>query len=816
MPEIGPGENTQTSADGLPARSAGGDFASGDIVNERYVITRMLGRGGFGAVYLAEDRQLASKRVVIKFLSDAADSHGWSRKKFRSEMEALSRIDHPGVVTLLDAGETGAGVPFLVMQYIEGTPLRSLIGNQGIPLDRAAHLVRQIGRALSAAHEKGVFHRDLKPENIMVCTGADGVLTVKIIDFGIATVRDSVTVTDRQSTVVAGTANYMAPEQLLGKPALESDIYAFGIIAYELITGRVPNYASSYAQLFALQQRGLSVKPKDLRPDLPEAAQELIVRALSFRAGERPSSAAQFGDALADAMETEEEEPLLLLQPATKTLRSPAVTAARSRRWWIALLAAAVLIAGIVIAYGIYARKPPVTSIAVMPFTNTAQREDLEYVTQGLTDGIVNTLGRLPKLQVAGRMAIPAFRKKQPDALEVGKTLNVATVLGGSVSETGGVMVINAELVDARTARHLWGQRYERKRSDMSTVQEDICQEVAANLHLKLTPEDKRALAKRSTSSALAEQLYLQGRFFWNRRRTEDYKTAISYFNRAIEADPNYALPYAGLADALLIQSGSVPPRQVMPEAELAALKAINKDDELAAAHAALASIKLHYEWDWLQAGKEYQRAIELDPSFAQAHSWYAVYLWVMKRFDEALVQSRRAQELEPTSMPIRLGVARSLTMAGRYDDALQQYREVQRMFPNAKGTTVEIGMLHERQAHYPEALAEYMKVWTSADLPDDSGPLATMGHLYAKLGRRREAMDAVARLQALGRTRYVSPCEIATVQGALGEKDAAFRNLDKCYDDRSWQIIFLELDPGFAELRGDPRYTALLKRLNL
>jgi TolB-like protein/Tfp pilus assembly protein PilF len=467
-------------------------------------------------------------------------------------------------------------------------------------------------------------------------------------------------------------------------------------------------------------------------------------------------------------------------------------------------------------AYWRWFRGAAIESLAVIPFVNSTGNPDLEYVSEGFTDSVVNTLGRLPALQVHGRMAIPQFRKNRPDAQTIGRILNVGAVLGGAMTENNGVLTVNAELVDARDGRHLWGQRYERRRAEISSIQEDVCQEVARTLRLKLTPDDKRALRKRFTANPQAEQLYLQGRFFWNQRAAGGIKTAISYFNRAIDADPNYALPYAGLADALMTQSGSVPPKQVMPQAELAALQAINKDDELAQAHAALASIKLHYDWDWLDAEKEYKRAIELDPSFASAHSWYAVYLWVMERFDEALAEANRALTLEPTSLPIRLGVARSLTMARRYDAALAQYQETLKMFPNAKGVPVEIGMVYERKGMYKRALAEYSRLWTDSNLPDDSGPIATMGHLYAKLGRRADALNALDRLKKMAQSRYVSPCEIATIEAGLADKQGAVDSLTQCYDDRSWEIIFLKLDPAFDDLHGQPGYEALVKKLKL
>jgi len=808
MPPIGPEDETETTRD---RASAGHDatLAAGALVKGRYQIVQELGTGGFGTVYLAEDRELLSKRVVVKALTKTSE---WSRKKFQCEMEALARIDHPGIVTLLDAGETEHGLPFLVMQYVEGQSLRSIIGNEGIPLRRGSQLVRQIGRALSAAHRERVFHRDLKPENIMLRTGADGVEITKIIDFGIATVCGP-DATAAPLTMVSGTARYMAPEQLLGRPSQQSDIYAFGVIAYELITGRVPFHASGHAELFGLQQRGIFVKPRDLRPDLPERAQALILEALSFDQKCRPDNAAVFGDALADALVLD-ESPVLLMPAETQAARS------RFRR---PAVGAALAAAGIFLLSGIaaivsltYFRGADITTIAVLPFANTSGGEEVEYVAQGLTETIVNTLGRLPRLQVRGRTAIPQFRKKQPDVQAAAEMLHVRAVLSGSITDTGGMLVISAELVDTHTAAHLWGETYKRRGSDIAQVQEDICQNVASKLHAAMTADERKSLRRRGTTNQTAEEAYLRGRFFWNRRTAQDFKTATDYFNRAIEADPNYALPYAGLADVLTTQSGSVPPKQVMPQAELNALKAINKDDDLAAAHAALASIKLNFEWDWLQAEKEYRRAIELDPSLASAHSWYAVYLWVMERFDEALAESRRAQELEPTSLPIGLGVARSFTMAGRYKEAMRQYTEVLKMFPSSQRPYIEIGLLEERQGRSLEALSRYKKVVKDNALPDDVGLLSTLGHLYAKLDRRSDAQAALSRLRALSHDRYVSPCEMAAIEGALGDKDGAFRSLSYCYDDRSWEIIFLKLDPGFAELRDDPRYAAMVRKLRL
>jgi tetratricopeptide (TPR) repeat protein len=381
------------------------------------------------------------------------------------------------------------------------------------------------------------------------------------------------------------------------------------------------------------------------------------------------------------------------------------------------------------------------------------------------------------------------------------------------VTERNDHLIVRAELVDARNRNHLWGQTYDRLASEFSAIQEDIGHDVTARLRVALTPEDKKLLARRYTNNPEAERLYQKGRFFWNQRTQEGLKNAIDYFKQAIQQDPDYALAYTGLADAYSLQSSSVPPKEAFPQAEMAALTAVTKDDNLAEAHAALAFIKFHYDWDWMETEKEYKRAIELNPKYGSAHSMYAVYLMAAERFDESYREMKRAQELDPISVPIALGPARPLYLAGKYDEAIEVYRNVFKMAPDSGSAHFGLGLVYEQQGKVRQALAEYSKV---VPFPDDSGAVGAQGHTFALAGERAKAEQALRKLSEMARTRYVSPCDVATVYAGLRNTELVFENLQKCYDDRAWQIIFLKTDPVFKPYRNDQRFGTIVKELKL
>jgi TolB-like protein/tetratricopeptide (TPR) repeat protein/class 3 adenylate cyclase len=453
-------------------------------------------------------------------------------------------------------------------------------------------------------------------------------------------------------------------------------------------------------------------------------------------------------------------------------------------------------------------------SLAVMPMANTSGNPEVDFRSEAMTENLINTLGKLPNLRVISRSAVLRYRNKPDlDPEAVGRDLKVAAILMGSVSEQKDHLIVRAELVDARNSNHLWGQPYDRLATDFSAIQEDIGREVTSRLRLTLTPEGERLLARRYTNDPEAEKLYQKGRFFWNRRSQEGLRNAIDYFQQAIQQDPGYALAYAGLADAYSLRSSSVAPKQVFQLAENAALKAVMKDGSLAEAHAALAFIKLHYDWDWVETEKEYKRAIELNPKYGSAHSMYAVYLMVRGRFEESFQEMTRAQKLDPISIPIATAPARPLYLAGKYEEAIDVYRKALEMDQNSLPARYGLGLVYEQQGKIHEALAEYLK---GPLFPDDAGAISTQGHAYALAGDNAKVAIALQKLKQMAQKRYVSPCEIATVYAGMGDRERMFENLDQCYNQRAWEIIFLNVDPVFKSYRNDPRFLTIVKNLKL
>jgi TolB-like protein/class 3 adenylate cyclase/Flp pilus assembly protein TadD len=480
----------------------------------------------------------------------------------------------------------------------------------------------------------------------------------------------------------------------------------------------------------------------------------------------------------------------------------------------VAAVIIAILAGGGFAVYNWWTHRDVFDSLAVMPMANTSGNPEVDFRSEAMTENLINTLGKLPNLRVISRSAVLRYRNKPDlDLAVVGRDLDVAAILMGSVTEKKDHLIVWAELVDARNRNHLWGQPYDRAASDFSAIQEDIGREVTARLRLVLHPEDERLLSRRYTNNPEAEKLYQQGRYFWNRRSQEGLRNAIDYFKQASEQDPGYALAYAGLADAYSLQSSSIAPRQVFPLAENAALKAVMKDASLAEAHAALAFIKLHFDWDWVETEKEYKRAIELNPKYGSAHSMYAVYLMVRGRFEESFQEMTRAQGLDPISVPIALAQARPLYLAGKYDQAIKFYLNALKLDPNSLAARYGLGLVYEQQGKIQEALAEYLK---GPLFPDDAGAISTQGHAYALAGDNAKVAIALQKLKQMAQKRYVSPCEIATVYAGTGDRGRMFENLDQCYNQRAWEIIFLNVDPVFKPYRDDPRLVALVKNLKL
>lgn len=778
----------------------------------RYVLVRELGRGGFGTTYLATDTELAGRNVVVKVLFQQRASDAWSLKKFKGEMEALARIDHPGVVSVVDFGNLPDEMPFLVMQYVSGASLRDLIPRGGMPLARMAQIVQQIGRALSAAHAAGVCHRDLKPANIMVQTHADGEEQVKLIDFGLATVRhlDAAPST----TKIAGTWEYMAPEQFHGKSSPASDIYQFGVVAYELATSVQPFPSSAPAQLLVQKMKTVKVLPKDLRPDLPAAAQDAILKALSPNPRDRYQHAAEFGDALARA---------LLSGPITQDLISTQTDPIGARKYAerrlprrriLAAAAVPLLGAAAYLWYQAQTRAPD--RIAVLPFENRVGDPEMEYVSHGITESLINDLSRIPTLRVSALGSVLRYDNAKADPRTVGRELKVHRVVRGSVSRLGDQLRIEAELVDVRSGAQLWGRTYTAKTSSLPDVFERFSTEVTDQLRLKLSGPLKDRLARQYAAGSGSYQYYLQGRLALSKRTPSGFDAAVRYFEQAIAKDTEYAPAHAGLAYTYAQMApyaslfGNASPARALEKARTAALRALELDGTLAEAYNALGFVQMQADYQWGAAEKTLLRAIELNPTWADARECYALELAALGRFDEAVGEIEIAERLEPDSWVLRAAHATILYYARRYDESLAIIEEI------AKGPRAfTLGDLmaedYWAKSMPAEALTAVLRL-PDTFTPHIRTPLLVVA--YTRASQEKKARELLAAYPV--RPETAAWYYLALAHMALGDKAEALRALEKDYDRRSVEILFIAVDPMMDNLRADPRFRALLARIKL
>ena len=462
--------------------------------------------------------------------------------------------------------------------------------------------------------------------------------------------------------------------------------------------------------------------------------------------------------------------------------------------------------------------KRDIDSVAVLPFVNSGADPEAEYLSDGITESIINILSQLPSLRVIARSTVFRYKGREINPQNVGRELAVRVVLTGRVRQLGNRLVIGTELEDVVDGRQVWGEQYNRQLADIFAVQEEISKEITEKLRLKLTGEDRSRLAKHYTRNALAYQLYLKGRYCWNKRSQEGLRKAIEYFEQAIANDPDYAMAYAGLADCYgVIGSagyGDPPPRDAMVKAKATALKAIELDETLAEAHASLAFVRFRWDWDWLQAEKEFYRAVELNPNYASARHWYAFYLAAMGRLEEGIAEMNRARELDPLSLVVNTGLGRLLHFAREYDQAIEQYQKTLEMDPTFAQVHFDLGMAYLQKGMFEEATARFQKgVTLSGGLP---AMVMALGYVHALRGKRAEAEQILDQLQEPSKQRQISPLYKAFIYAALGKKDQAFEELQRGYEDRSGLLVYLKVEPMFDSLRADPRFQNLLRRVGL
>ncbi|HXM79717.1 MAG TPA: protein kinase, partial [Thermoanaerobaculia bacterium] len=590
-----------------------------------YEIVAPIGAGGMGEVYRARDPRLG-REVAIKVLPESLANDPVALARFEREALAVAALSHPNILAIHDFGTQG-GVAYAVMELLEGETLRMKLDAGPIRQKQAVDFALQIAKGLSAAHEKGVVHRDLKPENLFV--GRDG--HVKILDFGLAKKVDAVAPSKETSAptvsghtepgTVMGTVGYMSPEQVRGLPVdHRSDIFSFGAILYELLSGKKAfkkdTASDTVAAILKEEPPELSESGRSISP----ALDHIVKHCLEKDRDNRFQSARDIAFALGEASSGS------AAAPATPAAQPPRSRAFRPPLWAAGVVALVTLAAAVL---WLRPRAGPIDSLAVLPFVNAGGDPNAEYLSDGITESLIDSVSQIPGIKVVSRASAFHYKGKDVGARAVGKELGVRAVLTGRIVQRGDALSISAELVDARDDTHLWGEHYNRRLSDILAVQEEIARDISGKLRLRLTGEEKKRLTKRYTENAEAYGLYLKGRYHWNKRTGEDIQKGIGYFQQAIEKDPTYALAYAGLADSyvVLFAYAGLPSSETFPKAKAAALKALEMDDSLAQAHAALASVHENFNWDFSAAETEYRRAIELDPKYPTTHHWYSLYL---------------------------------------------------------------------------------------------------------------------------------------------------------------------------------------------
>jgi serine/threonine-protein kinase len=807
------GQFIANSALEVAARTLGNAPAA-SLVGKRidqYEILSLLGAGGMGEVYLARDLQL-NRKVAIKFLQPHSVGDTLARRRLMREARSAAALDHPNICAIYQVfdDETRS---FIVMQYIDGETLAHLIAQKPLRAERALDIATQVAAALADAHAHGIIHRDVKTQNIMLTPQG----LVKVLDFGLARlIVDPNRTSSGMATgstltedgVIAGTVAYMSPEQLRGE-ALDarSDLFGLGIVMYEMLTGCQPFNAGSQAEVIAPI---LTQEPPDLGlADIPEALASIVYKALRKKREERYESVEQL---LYD---------LRTLAPQA----SPALEAGKfreaSRIRRMGLSAAIIfLIATVPFLYLILAnRQPAIDSIAILPFTNASGDRDTEYLSDGISDSLINHLSQAGDLKVVSLSSVLRFKGQPADPQDVGRQLKVRAVLMGRIIQRGETLSISTELVDAQDNRRIWGEEYSRKLADILVLQADISQEIADHLRLRLNGSERRRLARNYTKDPEAYKLYIQGHYLWSRFTADGVRKSIPYYEQAIDKDPSYALAYSALADAYVVLGITAsPPREVFPKARAAAVRALDLDESLGAAHISFGAYKLFYEWDWVGAEREtsrakelnpsYQKAIELNTNYGESNHYYCQYLDVMGRPDESIAEMKRALDFDPLAFVLYGEMGISQYYARRYDQAIESSLKALADLPNLAMAYQALGDAYQQQGRFPEAIAALAK---AKDLSSgDPWMEADLGNAYAAAGKKTEALAVLADLEERATREYISPYFIALIHLGLGENQKALDGLQKAYDDRSALMTWLKVDPKLDRLRSDAQFIEL------